>query len=145
MVSKQNTANALSMADSGSTSKSSSTPIEASLITSILPNSPQVVGTKLDGPNYLAWVLQFMPILRTHKVFGIVDGSEPCPPKFVYDSSTYSRNVNPADAMWQKKDQLVLSWILSSLTPALMSSMYGLNTLRSVWNYLASRYADHSR
>jgi hypothetical protein len=58
MVSEQNTANALSMADSGSSTEisSSNALVDASLITSTLPNSPQVVGTKLDGPNYLAWV-----------------------------------------------------------------------------------------
>jgi hypothetical protein len=166
MVSEQNTANALSMAESSTTSQipSSNASIDvplitpaampntdahlitsAPLITSAMPNSPQVVGIKLDGPNYMAWVLQFMPIFRTHEVLGIVDGSEPCPPEFVCDSTTNSKSVNPAYTLWQKKDQLVLSWILSSLTPALMSSMYGLNTSRSAWTYLASRFSDQSR
>jgi hypothetical protein len=158
MVSEQNTANALSMAESsstsantlsmaesGSTSKSSSASIDAPLFTSAMPSSPQVVGIKLDGPNYLAWKLQFMPILITHEVLGIVDGSKPYPSKFVCDSTTDSKIVNPDYAIWQKKDQLVLSWILSSLTPALMSLMYGLNTSQSTWNYLASRYANQSR
>jgi len=63
-----------------------------------------------------------MPILRTHEVLGIVDGSEPCPPKFLPDS-TNPNTVNPAYAVWQKKDQLVLSWILCSLSPAILTSL----------------------
>jgi hypothetical protein len=146
MVSELNTANALQMADSGSSSKisSPSASVDAPLFTSTLPSAPQVVGIKLDGPNYLAWVAQFMPILRTHEVLGIVDGSESCPPKFLRDSSD-PNGVNPAYAVWQKKDQLVLSWILCSLSPTILSSMYGLNTSRSAWAYLAGRYADQSR
>jgi hypothetical protein len=85
-----------------------------------------------------------MPILRTHEVLGIVDGSEPCPPKFLPDS-TNPNTVNPAYAVWQKKDQLVLSWILCSLSPAILTSMYGLNTSKSAWAYLTGRYTDQSR
>jgi hypothetical protein len=50
-----------------------------------------------------------MPILRTHEVLRIVDGSEPFPPKFMSGSTVDPSIVNPAYAMWQKKDQLVLS------------------------------------
>jgi hypothetical protein len=59
MVSELNTANAHSMAKSGSSSgtlPSSNASVDAPLITSTIPTSPQVVGTKLYGPNYLAWV-----------------------------------------------------------------------------------------
>ena len=130
MVSVPNIANALLMAESSATSEISSSNasidvplitsaampntdvplimfapliMSAPLITSAMPNSPQVVGIKLDGPNYMAWVLQFMPIFRTHEVMGIVDGSEPCPPEFVCDSITNSKSANPAYTMWQQK------------------------------------------
>jgi len=143
MVSEPHTAHATSMAGSNSAPEISSpnTSADVPLITANLPTSPQVVGTKLDGPNYLAWVAQFMPIFRTHEVLGIVDGSESCPPQYLPNST----DPNPAFALWQKKDQLVLSWILCSLSPTILSSVYGLNTSRSAWAYLAGRYADQSR
>jgi hypothetical protein len=38
---------------------------------------------QLDEQNYMAWVYQFQPILRTNDLMGIVDGIEPCPPRFI--------------------------------------------------------------
>jgi hypothetical protein len=111
----------------------------------ILPNSTPFFGIKLDGLNYLAWVFQFMPILRGHDLLGIIDGTEPCPPKTLVNSETNEESLNPAYVLWQKRDQHLLSWIICSLTPSLVSSMYGLNTSHTAWATLASRYADQSR
>jgi hypothetical protein len=142
------------MADSGSSSKTPSSntssntfagDVSVSAITSILPNIPQVVSIKLDGPNYLAWVSQFLPTLKCYELVGIVDGSEPCPPQFMINSTTSEESPNPAYAIWQKKDQHILSWILCSLNPTIMSSMYGLNTSKLAWDYLANRSASQSR
>jgi len=38
---------------------------------------------QLDEQNYMAWLYQFQPILRTNDLMGIVDGTEPCPPRFI--------------------------------------------------------------
>lgn len=40
---------------------------------------------KLDGSNYLIWLSQFLPVLKSHDILGIVDGSGLCPPKFLLD------------------------------------------------------------
>ncbi|XP_062145549.1 uncharacterized protein LOC133852912 [Alnus glutinosa] len=70
---------------------------------------------KLEGPNYLSWTTQFLPILRSQEAMGIVDGIEPCPPKFLTDESN-KETPNPAFATWQKKDQNVLNWINITLS-----------------------------
>lgn len=68
------------------------------------------VYTKLDDTNYLAWVCQFTPILRTNGLLGIVDGSEPAPPKLIADPSQPEKmDPNPAYEIWEKKDQFILS------------------------------------
>jgi hypothetical protein len=40
---------------------------------------------KLEGPNYLSWLTQFSPILRSQEAMGIVDGTDTCPPQFIAD------------------------------------------------------------
>jgi hypothetical protein len=49
------------------------------------PNTNQTDSLKLDNNNYLMWLTQVLPILRTHDLMGIVDGSEPCPQKHITD------------------------------------------------------------
>jgi hypothetical protein len=49
-----------------------------------LPNIIYFILTKLDSSSdYLNWTAQFIPVLKIHDLFGIVDGSEPCPPQFL--------------------------------------------------------------
>jgi hypothetical protein len=50
------------------------------------PNTTQNALIKLETSNYTSWVTQINPILRTHDLMGIVDGSEPCPQKYFTDS-----------------------------------------------------------
>jgi len=57
---------------------------------------------KLEGPNYLSWLTQFSPILRSTDSMGFVDGTEPCPPKFLVDEND-KQVPNPAFTLWQKK------------------------------------------
>lgn len=104
---------------------SSNPPTEITSPLSTMPACSQLF--KLEGPNYLAWVAQFQPILRGNDLQGLVDGTDLCPPQFVVNSENVQA-LNPAYVTWQKKDQLLLSWIICSLSPSIVSTMYGLKT-----------------
>jgi hypothetical protein len=112
-----------------------------------LPSITQHISTKLDGPNsYLNWVSHFMPILKSHDLMGLVDGSEPCPPKHVVDEAGKATDeINPEYSLWQKKDQCLLSWFNTTLSDSVLSSVYGLTTARQVWTTLATRFASQSK
>jgi hypothetical protein len=99
---------------------------------------------KLEGPNYLSWLTQFLPILRSQDSMGIVDGTEPCPPKFLLDAEN-KEIPNPAFAVWQRKDQTILSWINITLSKKVLSTIYGLETSRQVWAALANQFANQSK
>jgi hypothetical protein len=99
---------------------------------------------KLEGPNYLAWVAQFQPILRGNDLQGLVDGTDLCPTQFLTNTDN-TQVLNPAYVAWQKKDQLLLSWIICSLSPSIVSTMYGLKTSSEAWTILATRYASQSK
>jgi hypothetical protein len=99
---------------------------------------------KLEGPNYLSWLTKFQPILRSTDSMGIVDGTEPCPPKFLVDDSN-KELPNPAFTLWQRKDQTVLSWINITLSKKVLSTIYGLETSRQVWTALANQFANQSK
>jgi len=114
-------------------------------ISLVLPNYTQMSGVKLEGPNsYLKWLSIFLPVLRSNELLGIIDGTEPCPPKYLTNAQGQD-TPNPEYSIWIKKDQHLLSWINASLSEKVLSTVYGLNTSRQVWTALANRFASQSR
>ncbi|KAG6777840.1 hypothetical protein POTOM_017678 [Populus tomentosa] len=104
----------------------------------------QVISIKLDGTNFLAWSAQLIPLFRSYGLMGIIDGSEPSPPKFSTDEHKAQGTLNSAHVIWQYKDQTVLGWIISSLSPTVVSTIYGLETSRLAWQALGARFAAPS-
>jgi hypothetical protein len=150
---KENSSNPATMASSPASS-SSSAPATNTLLSSApvtttftLPSISQQIPTKLDGPaDYLNWVSHFNPILNSHELMGFVDGSEPCPPKYVTDETgNLTTIVNPDYSLWHRKDQCILSWFNTTMSDRMLSSLYGLKTARQVWTTLATRYASQSK
>jgi len=83
-----------------------------------LSNTYQVVSLKLTNTNYLYWQMQMKPYLLGQGVFHFVDGSVPYPPSHVFDSSVSSSlTISLSFLRWKQHDQLILSALLSSLSP----------------------------
>ena len=90
-----------------------------------LPSVPNHVGVKLTPTNYLLWKTQFMPLLRSLGLVGLVDGTDLCPPSIVIAPPTFSQTVaassssplrssvtdkvNPLYQQWVCKDQMLLT------------------------------------
>lgn len=92
----------------------------------------------------MPWVTQLAPILKSHDMMGIVDGTDPCPPKTLPDDQ--GRDApNPAYSVWVKKDQFLLSWINANLSESVLSTVYGLHSSRQVWTALSKRFASQSK
>jgi hypothetical protein len=131
---------------------SSSTAIlNVALSTTVIPTtipampSPNLTfHEKLEGPNYLSWLTQFLPILRSTDSMGIIDEFEPCPPKFLSNDSD-KPILNPDFVLWQRKDQTILSWINIILSKKVISTIYGLDTSQQVWATLANQFANQSK
>jgi hypothetical protein len=104
----------------------------------------QVISIKLYGTNFLAWSAQLIPLLRSYGLMRIIDGSEPSPPKFSIEEHKAQRTLNSANVIWQYKDQTVLGWIISSLSPTVVSTIYGLETSRLAWQALGARFTTPS-
>lgn len=50
-------------------------------ITSLISTVCTCATIKLDDTNYLIWNFQMQLLLKGHIVMGVVDGSNPCPPR----------------------------------------------------------------
>ncbi|XP_042479750.1 subtilisin-like protease SBT4.3 [Macadamia integrifolia] len=103
------------------------------------------VRTGLDRSIYLLWKSQFLPILNAHDLLGYVDGTFPCPPSHLPTVSPAPLAANPEFTLWRRQDQLILSWIISSLTAQSMAQIVGLSTSHAAWTTLARIYASQSQ
>ncbi|KAF9679666.1 hypothetical protein SADUNF_Sadunf06G0038300 [Salix dunnii] len=104
----------------------------------------QVISIKLDGTNFLSWSAQLLPLFHSYGLMGIVDGSEPSPSKFSSTEHQTQGVLNSDYVVWQYKDQTILGWIISSLSPAVVSTIYGLETSRLAWQALGARFVAPS-
>jgi hypothetical protein len=120
-------------------------PTAASKTSDLIPNVTQLGSIKLKGPDYLGWVAQFQPILCGYELQGLLDGSDPCPPKLIANAAGNGEIPNPAYVSWLRRDQQLLNLIICSLAPSLVPSMYGLKTSQLAWSSLATWFAAQSK
>jgi hypothetical protein len=123
----------------------------------IIPNVAHLVYLKLfDNSIYLMWLSLLEPNLISNDLMGIVDGTEPCPSKYLPVSlapgaapesspDKAAALLNPAYTLWVKRDQFTRSWINSTLSESVLSTVYGLRPSHLVWTFLASKFASQTR
>ncbi|TXG53292.1 hypothetical protein EZV62_022461 [Acer yangbiense] len=99
-----------------------------------------LISVKLDSNNYLLWLTQFKPLLKGYDLQGYVDGSFPCPTHFLPDST-----LNHAYVTWQKQDQILLGWLLSSLSESVLAYVVGLSSSREVWEAIEKHFSSRSQ
>ncbi|KAL5745143.1 hypothetical protein ACOSP7_026289 [Xanthoceras sorbifolium] len=82
------------------------------------------ISIKLDSSNYIYWKAQVLLAIRALELDDFITGLRACPPKFIETISSTtgakSLTINGAYLSWRKADQLLLSWLLSTLSPSIM-------------------------
>ncbi|KAF9672885.1 hypothetical protein SADUNF_Sadunf11G0091000 [Salix dunnii] len=112
----------------------------------IFPNLNHLISVKLDGSNYLSWVSQFLPVLRSNDLLSIVDGSETCPSKFLVDSNGKpTLELDPKFTLWTKKDPYLLSWLNATLSETILPTVFGLNTSKEQGNKSCTEYIQAAK
>ncbi|XP_010515027.1 PREDICTED: uncharacterized protein LOC104790924 [Camelina sativa] len=102
----------------------------------------QVVTLKLTESNYLQWKTQFESFLLPQMLLGYVNGSLPRPAstRSVTGAEGTTEEPNPEFLKWIRHDQLVMAWILGSLSETAIRVVYGLQSSQEVWSALAKKF-----
>jgi hypothetical protein len=101
---------------------------------------------KLTPKNFLAWKHQFSPLLNYQGLSHIIDPTAVVPPEMISAPSDSAQQIpNPEYQSWFQKDQMVLSWILSSLTEEVYPYIIGLTSAASTWQALALAFGSVSQ
>ena len=97
--------------------------------------------TKLTRTDYPTWKVTMLPYLKDQKVFSNIDGAHQQPTKTI-SSSDGSSLPNPAYDFWETQDNLILSYINSSLSGEVLTQVAHRNTSAEVWSALNSAFAS---
>ncbi|KAM1762795.1 hypothetical protein ACFX12_005393 [Malus domestica] len=122
-------------------------------ITALVSSISTSVNVKLDDSNYLNWHFQMKLLLESNGILGFVDGSHPCPARFVFSSgeseihssNSSSSSVNDEYLVWMMHDKALMQLLTASLSPVAMSCAIGSTSSRDLWIQLQEQFSTISK
>ena len=72
-------------------------------------------------------------------------GTHPRPEQMLPEVNGAPGRVNPEFVAWQRQDQLLASWLLSSISDGVLVAMVGNNTAAEMWETLELNFASQSK
>ena len=104
-------------------------------------NATHQITARLTPTNFPSWHAQFESLLLGYNLFGYVNGTHTCPP---LPTSTDAATTT-AHHLWFRQDKLILSAILTSVSPAMIPLIATSQTSYQAWTKLTKLYASRSR
>jgi hypothetical protein len=126
-------------------SSSVPSPTAAAAVPSILSIS---ISEKLTKSNYPLWRVQVLLAVHATQLEGLLTGDEQAPEEFIIvnnDNKTTTKQRNLAYVSWVARDQVVLSYLLSSLTRETLQHVSRSVTSAQAWKTLADLYSSQTR
>ncbi|KAH1063605.1 hypothetical protein J1N35_028592 [Gossypium stocksii] len=87
---------------------------------------------KLDEGSFILWQQQVHFILRGYGLLGFIDGTLTPPTRFV-QASDGSLALNLSASIFEQQDNLLTSWLLSTISASFLSSFTDVQTASDVW------------
>ena len=83
---------------------------------------------KLDNNNFLILKQQVVFAIKGYGLQRFVFFESAIPPRFLLKEDAQAGNVNKAFVEWEQQDQLLLSWLLSSISEKVLLRLVGCET-----------------
>lgn len=99
------------------------------------------ISTKLTRSNFLAWKAQILPTLHGHGIYHYLTDD---PPSRLLTVAGQTQ-TNPLYSHWHRQDQLLLSWLLSSLTESILGQVVSCQTSAELWRLLQRTFSASSQ
>lgn len=94
----------------------------------MLNSFKNVLSVKLDNENYLLWKQQVMAAICGHNLLHYLEASSR-PPKYLTTQDEISGSINVDFNEWEQQDQLLVSWLLPSMTEGILTRMIGCDNV----------------
>lgn len=108
-----------------------------------LPNFHSI-SVRLDRSNYAFWRVQILSTTRAHGFDDLLDKF--CnPPSQFLPSPSNDRIPNLDFLSWLRRDQYLVSWILSSISETMLGHVTRCATAREIWCVLEDLFQSQSK
>ncbi|CAA0815262.1 Unknown protein, partial [Striga hermonthica] len=98
---------------------------------------------KLDQNNFLMWKQQALSAIKGYGLETFIKKEAESPSPIVTRDG--SEETNPDFILWERQDQILASWILSSLTEGMLVLTVGLNSSKDIWLALENNFSAQSQ
>jgi hypothetical protein len=102
----------------------------------------------LTRDNYPLWRWQVLPAIRGAQLIGLLDGTDCAPPPQIIDvvaektaDTPAKMKANPDYAAWLSRDQIVLSYLFTSLSREILPHVHRLESSAGVWHAIDEMFA----
>ncbi|KAK6151173.1 hypothetical protein DH2020_016105 [Rehmannia glutinosa] len=111
-----------------------------------LPHFTPII-LRLDCNNYNFWKAQVLSTVRAHGFEGFLFGTVSAPPKYSSPSTSDGSDLclNPDYVSWMRKDQYLLSWMLSSIRESMLGHVNRCSTAAEVWFVFDKLFQSQSK
>ena len=103
------------------------------------------IPSKLDQNNFLIWQKQVSTTIKGHRLQTYLSESSPRPAEFASEADERNGIQSTAFLDWEQQDQLILSWLISSMTEGLLSRFINCENSSQVWSQLQVYFATQVR
>lgn len=93
----------------------------------------------LNQGNFLLWKLQLTTMLKVYGLMHHIDNSQSPPPQQIDGES------NPLFSLWERQDNQVISWILTTVEPSLATLIVGATSAKQAWDKLSLEFGYGSK
>lgn len=95
---------------------------------------------KLADATYIQWKQQIKLVLDGYDLLGFLDGIAPLPSRFVHTPDGVLA-LNPSASVFKQQDQLLTSWLFSTIDVALLPSFTDARLVCDVWTIATELFA----
>ncbi|KAJ1421845.1 gag-polypeptide of LTR copia-type [Sesbania bispinosa] len=104
------------------------------------------VSEKVDESNFLICKFQVVSTIKGYKIQSFISGNGGMPKKYLSDEDEEAmEKLNPEFINWEQQDQLLTSWLVSSMTKRLTTRIIGCEYAHQVWKRLETFFTSQTR
>jgi histone deacetylase 1/2 len=108
------------------------------------PPLSHAISEKLTDSNYLLWKQQVEPVIRSHRLHQFLVSPQ-IPVRFLTEDDCLAGRETEAYIAWDEQDQLLLSWLQSSLSSAVLTRSIGCRRSFELWERIHKHFHSHTR
>lgn len=102
------------------------------------------ISEKLNEKNFLVWRQQVEPYINAHNLDDYLVAPI-IPPRFLTAQDRATGTLNPEFRQWRLKDQMLLSWLQSTLSGEILARVVGCSHAYELWNKLLTYFHKQMR